>query len=76
MLVGTPGRLLDHLQNTKGFLVSNLQVLIIDEADRLLEEGFEEEMQQVRACVRAACCDLIAKSRALLLRSVCVGFMC
>ena len=73
MLVGTPGRLLDHLQNTKGFLVSNLQVLIIDEADRLLEEGFEEEIQQVRACVQ--CCDLIAKSCALLLRSVCIGFM-
>ena len=50
ILVATPGRLLDHLQNTRGFVVSNLQMLIIDEADRLLEEGFEEEMRQVQLC--------------------------
>lgn len=47
IVVATPGRLLDHLQNTKGFLFSNLQCLIIDEADRLLEEGFEEEMHSI-----------------------------
>lgn len=47
ILVATPGRLLDHIQNTRGFLFSNLQVLVIDEADRLLEEGFEEEMHQI-----------------------------
>jgi superfamily II DNA/RNA helicase len=34
-------------QNTKGFLYSNLQCLIIDEADRILEIGFEEEMKQI-----------------------------
>eukprot|EP00854_Cymbomonas_tetramitiformis_P025055 gene25055-30567_t len=37
VLICTPGRLLDHLQNTKGFMYRNLQVLIIDEADRILE---------------------------------------
>jgi ATP-dependent RNA helicase DDX18/HAS1 len=47
LLVSTPGRLLDHLQNTKGFSVKNLKMLIIDEADRILEVGFEEEMQQI-----------------------------
>lgn len=47
LLVATPGRLLDHLQNTPGFVYSNLQVLIIDEADRCLEIGFEEEMHQI-----------------------------
>ena len=47
MLVATPGRLLDHLQNTKGFVIKNLQMLIIDEADRILEVGFEEEMHQI-----------------------------
>jgi len=36
ILVATPGRLLDHLQNTKNFLFKNLQCLIIDEADRIL----------------------------------------
>jgi len=47
LLVATPGRLLDHLQNTSGFISKNLQCLIIDEADRILEIGFEEEMKQI-----------------------------
>nr|KAI8742262.1 ATP-dependent RNA helicase DDX18-like [Biomphalaria glabrata] len=47
ILVATPGRLLDHLQNTKDFLFKNLQCLIIDEADRILDMGFEEEMKQI-----------------------------
>jgi len=47
ILVATPGRLLDHLQNTKGFLYKNLQCLIIDEADRILDVGFEEEMKRI-----------------------------
>lgn len=47
LLVATPGRLLDHLQNTKGFVYRNLACLVIDEADRILEIGFEEEMRQI-----------------------------
>lgn len=47
MQVATPGRLLDHLQNTKGFVYRNLACLVIDEADRILEIGFEEEMRQI-----------------------------
>ncbi|CAL8467629.1 g7167 [Coccomyxa elongata] len=47
LVVATPGRLLDHLQNTKGFVYSNLACLVIDEADRILEIGFEEEMRQI-----------------------------
>ncbi|KAL8559511.1 ATP-dependent RNA helicase ddx18 [Nucella lapillus] len=47
ILVATPGRLLDHLQNTDGFMFKNLSCLIIDEADRILDLGFEEEMQQI-----------------------------
>lgn len=47
LLVATPGRLLDHLQNTNGFVFKNLQCLIIDEADRILEIGFEEEMKSI-----------------------------
>ena len=37
MLIATPGRLLDHLQNTKNFVFKNMKCLIIDEADRILE---------------------------------------
>ncbi|XP_039260689.2 uncharacterized protein LOC120336946 [Styela clava] len=47
ILVATPGRLLDHLQNTSDFMFRNLQCLVIDEADRILEVGFEEEMKQI-----------------------------
>ncbi|CAI5438342.1 unnamed protein product [Caenorhabditis angaria] len=47
ILVATPGRLLDHLQNTDNFLVRNLKCLVIDEADRILDIGFEIEMQQI-----------------------------
>mmetsp|Transcript_66033 Transcript_66033/g.162557 ORF Transcript_66033/g.162557 Transcript_66033/m.162557 type:complete len:287 (+) Transcript_66033:1325-2185(+) len=44
ILVATPGRLLDHLRNTRYIQTNNLQFLIIDEADRCLEIGFEAEI--------------------------------
>ena len=47
LLVATPGRLLDHLQNTKGFIFKNIKAFVIDEADRILEIGFEDEMRQI-----------------------------
>lgn len=47
ILVATPGRLLDHMQNTPDFIYKNLQCLVIDEADRILDIGFEEEVKQI-----------------------------
>ncbi|KMQ89385.1 putative atp-dependent rna helicase pitchoune-like protein [Lasius niger] len=47
IIVATPGRLLDHLQNTPDFLYKNLQCLVIDEADRILDIGYEEELKQI-----------------------------
>ncbi|KAK3922198.1 putative ATP-dependent RNA helicase pitchoune [Frankliniella fusca] len=47
IIVATPGRLLDHLQNTPDFLYKNLQCLVIDEADRILDIGFEEELKKI-----------------------------
>ncbi|EMC92354.1 hypothetical protein BAUCODRAFT_38404 [Baudoinia panamericana UAMH 10762] len=47
LLIATPGRLLDHLQNTQGFVFKNVRALVIDEADRILEVGFEDEMRQI-----------------------------
>lgn len=47
IVVATPGRLHDHLANTKGFIVQRLQILVIDEADRILEQGFEEDMHHI-----------------------------
>ncbi|KAI8715704.1 RNA helicase [Fusarium sp. LHS14.1] len=46
LIIATPGRLLDHLQNTP-FVFKNLKSLVIDEADRILEIGFEDEMRQI-----------------------------
>ncbi|KAJ1419787.1 P-loop containing nucleoside triphosphate hydrolase protein [Ochromonadaceae sp. CCMP2298] len=51
ILVSTPGRLLDHLMNTKGFNYQRMQVLVIDEADRILDQGFEEDMHQIIKCL-------------------------
>ncbi|KAK2464228.1 hypothetical protein APHAL10511_003685 [Amanita phalloides] len=42
ILVSTPGRLLDHLQNTSSFNAGKCRWLVLDEADRLMELGFEE----------------------------------
>ncbi|TIA90981.1 hypothetical protein E3P99_01338 [Wallemia hederae] len=42
ILVSTPGRLLDHLQNTESFNASKCRWLVLDEADRLMDLGFEE----------------------------------
>lgn len=47
LVIATPGRLLDHLQNTHGFVYKNIKALVIDEADRILEVGFEDEMRQI-----------------------------
>ncbi|OEL17426.1 putative DEAD-box ATP-dependent RNA helicase 51 [Dichanthelium oligosanthes] len=47
VLVATPGRLLDHLRSTSSFNYKRLKCLIIDEADRILEQNFEEDMKQI-----------------------------
>ncbi|KAJ3068063.1 ATPdependent RNA helicase [Rhizoclosmatium hyalinum] len=41
ILVSTPGRLIDHLKTTQSFELGNLRWLVLDEADRFLELGFE-----------------------------------
>jgi len=46
-LVATTGRLIDHIQNTKGFTLEDVEVLVLDEADRLLEMGFKDELMQI-----------------------------
>lgn len=44
IIVSTPGRLLDHLENTEDFHCQNLKCLVVDEADKLLEAGFEKHV--------------------------------
>ena len=46
LVVGTPGRLIDHLE--RGSLnLSRLEVLILDEADRMLDMGFKEDVERI-----------------------------
>jgi ATP-dependent RNA helicase DDX47/RRP3 len=47
IIVATPGRLVDHLQNTKGFNLRSLKYLVLDEADRMLSMDFEKEINQI-----------------------------
>jgi len=46
VIIGTPGRLLDHLQK-QNFETAEVRTLVIDEFDKCLEFGFQEEMQAV-----------------------------
>ncbi|MFD2244703.1 DEAD/DEAH box helicase [Pontibacter ruber] len=46
VLVGTPGRLVDHL-NRKTLTLGQVKQLVLDEADKLLEMGFQEELDQI-----------------------------
>lgn len=47
ILVATPGRLADHLDNTQVLDVSNVRWLVLDEGDRLMDLGFEQELQGI-----------------------------
>lgn len=50
VLVATPGRLTDHLSRKTADL-SHVKQLVLDEADKLLEMGFEEEIDQIIAAL-------------------------
>eukprot|EP00331_Platyophrya_macrostoma_P000514 CAMPEP_0176404840 /NCGR_PEP_ID=MMETSP0127-20121128/25_1 /TAXON_ID=938130 /ORGANISM="Platyophrya macrostoma, Strain WH" /LENGTH=762 /DNA_ID=CAMNT_0017783871 /DNA_START=32 /DNA_END=2320 /DNA_ORIENTATION=+ len=47
VLVATPGRLQDHLKTTAAFTHSGLQTIVLDEADRLLDMGFEKSIREI-----------------------------
>ncbi|KAG5417910.1 DBP7 [Candida metapsilosis] len=47
ILVATPGRLADHLENTKSLDISQLRYLVLDEGDKLVELGFEETISKI-----------------------------
>jgi ATP-dependent RNA helicase DDX18/HAS1 len=51
LIIATPGRLLDHLVNTKGFDYSKISLLVIDEADDILKIGFEKELKEIMSLI-------------------------
>jgi superfamily II DNA/RNA helicase len=52
LVVGTPGRLIDHLER-RSLNLSQLEVLILDEADRMLDMGFKEDVEKLVAAAPA-----------------------
>lgn len=53
IIVATPGRLLDHIENKSGFSVRmmGLKLLILDEADHLLDLGFRKDIEKIVDCI-------------------------
>lgn len=47
VVVATPGRLVDHLKQTKGFHLRTLKFLVLDEADKILNMDFEKEVDEI-----------------------------
>lgn len=47
ILVGTPGRLVDHLLHTSSLSLNKVQFLVLDEADRLFELGYEKDVSKI-----------------------------
>ncbi|ODV84547.1 hypothetical protein CANARDRAFT_29082 [[Candida] arabinofermentans NRRL YB-2248] len=51
IVIATPGRFIDHIRNSPSFNVDSVEVLVFDEADRMLEEGFQKEMTEILSLV-------------------------
>ncbi|XP_070513500.1 probable ATP-dependent RNA helicase DDX27 isoform X2 [Cardiocondyla obscurior] len=53
IVIATPGRLIDHLRNAPTFSLDRIEILILDEADRMLDEYFAEQMEYImKQCSR------------------------
>jgi len=47
VIIATPGRFIDHMRNSANFTVDTLEILVLDEADRMLEDGFADELNEI-----------------------------
>ncbi|EDO39252.1 predicted protein [Nematostella vectensis] len=47
IVIATPGRLVDHLHNTMSFGLQSIEILVLDEADRMLDEHFRDQMNEI-----------------------------
>ncbi|KAI9850820.1 MAG: nucleolar DEAD-box protein required for synthesis of 60S ribosomal subunit [Thelocarpon superellum] len=47
VIIATPGRFIDHMRNSASFTVDSLEILVLDEADRMLEDGFADELNEI-----------------------------
>ena len=62
------GRLIDHLRNTQSVGLEDLQLLVLDEADRLLEMGFAEEAS---SCIDSGACFVKGSPSLMLAPATC-----
>lgn len=53
VLIATPGRLIDFVKNLASFVLDDVEVLVIDEADRMLDAGFEKELNEIISCTQS-----------------------
>ncbi|KAF7320322.1 DEAD-domain-containing protein [Mycena kentingensis (nom. inval.)] len=54
VVIATPGRLIDHIHNSPAFTLDTLDVLVLDEADRMLSDGFADELAEiVKSCPKS-----------------------
>ncbi|GAW03679.1 DEAD-domain-containing protein [Lentinula edodes] len=54
IVIATPGRLIDHIHNSPSFTLDSLDILVLDEADRMLSDGFADELAEiVKVCPRS-----------------------
>ncbi|EGF82294.1 hypothetical protein BATDEDRAFT_34342 [Batrachochytrium dendrobatidis JAM81] len=47
IIIATPGRLIDHIHNSPSFFLDAIDILVIDEADRILDDGFDAELNEI-----------------------------
>lgn len=53
VVIATPGRFIDHVRNSPNFQVDQVEILVVDEADRMLEEGFQKELTEILQLIPA-----------------------
>ncbi|XP_052870222.1 probable ATP-dependent RNA helicase CG8611 [Anopheles cruzii] len=52
ILIGTPGRFCDHIRNTETLKLNGVRWLVLDEADRLLELGYEKDVKEIVSTIQ------------------------
>jgi hypothetical protein len=54
--------MIDHLRNTMAVHLEDVEILVLDESDRLLELGFQDEVRYVILCYVLCCCYVMLRS--------------
>ena len=52
IIISTPGRFLDHALHTTSLSLEHVQILVLDEADRLVDMGFDQQLQDILSLLK------------------------